>query len=200
MTKSEKNIISAINTMESNEEVTYLRGALFTDIKGISQNFAFIDDGYISLRVDHNCRGIIRKVLKHYDLIEYKIYLSSDRISKKLINKYHKEDYIEEIPSIFDYFDLQMIKIFIKYNISFKELIFNGVDYFKCHSEFLDIIEDIDDNFWKSVIRSREIYFFPYMMKSKINELEVREFVKSEWLDEFKLRDRNKILENLLKL
>lgn len=199
MTKSERNIISAINTEQSNEEVTYLRGALFTDIKGVSQNFAFIENGYISLRMDHNCKGIIRKILKHYNLIEHKVYLSSDRISKKLINKYHKEEFIEDIFSVFDYFDIKMIKTFLKYNIDYKELVFNGVDHYECHLEFMDIISDEDGDFWKGIHKSREIWYFPYFSVNPIvNEIEMKEFIKSEWLDEFKLRERNKILEDLI--
>jgi hypothetical protein len=69
MTKLETNIISSINSFESNETVTIKKCGLFIDKHGISQNFAVIMDDTVIIRIDYNCKGIYKKILKKWMMI-----------------------------------------------------------------------------------------------------------------------------------
>ena len=196
MTKLETHIISSINSFESNETVTIKKCGLFIDKHGISQNFAVIMDDTVIIRIDHNCKGIYKKILKNRDKIDKKMLLGTDTISKFIINQFTEIDAEEMIENLFQYCDVNLIKYFYKNNISLKNMIHDTALYFDLDTNYFNII-DKDVNFKR--IRSQFEREYNWVSMITIIPEEIKEeFEQLEWLSEYHQRNRDSVIEDLL--
>ena len=196
MTKLEKHIISAINNKESNELVTYKNGAFFIEEKGIQQNFALIKYDHLFIRIDHNCKGICKKIFKNFDQINYKVCLGNDLISKMIIKDLNDGDLSQILTDTFFLYDLYIIKTFRKYNIDFKDLIYNFVNLFSFEKEFEKIIKA--KRFWKNIIYHRQKEDFMGNVLIDATDFEKEELDGDSWVFEYDINKRNNLLDDLL--
>ena len=196
MTKSEKYIITAINSKESNSVVTYKKGAFFIEEKGVQQNFALIKYDHLFIRIDHNCKGICKKIFKNFDQINYKVCLGNDLISKMIIKDLPNEDLLKILNDSFFLYDLYIMKTFKKYNIDFKKIIYNFIELFSIKEEFKEIIES--DQFWKNIISHRRINDMWGNVIIDADDLEKEELNGIEWVSDYNVNERNNLLNDLL--
>lgn len=195
MTKLEKNIILAINTLESNSFVTVKKCGLFLEKNGFSQNFAVVLDDIVIVRIDHSCKGIYKKILKYNLDIDKKIILGTDTITKFIINRFTEQDASEILENIFQYCDIPLIKSFHKFGLSLKDMVYNTAQYFDLNDEYFEILDN-DKNFERIHNRfSTNISWFgPGITPTEIE----REFDLEEWFGSYNQKTRDKILKDLI--
>lgn len=196
MTKLEKDIIYAINNKCSTGLVKYDKGAFYSEIKGILQNFAIFKDDYLFVRMDKNCWGICKKVFKNIDYIDnYKICVTNDKISEIIYGKL-KTSPMGMIIDCFYLYDRHIMKIFIENDFEFKHLIHNFVEYFEIEDDYLELIQD--DKFWKTIINDRKAWDWWTNTYGDLSVEEERELVQYDWISDFKSKQRNKLIDGLL--
>lgn len=196
MTKLEKNIISAINTLESNEDIEVRKNGFFIKLKGVLQNFAILIDDHLFIRIDTNCYGICKKIFKNIRDIDYTICLGTDVSSKLLINNLEREESIDMIPDIFHHYNKYLMGIFKKYNLDFKEYVNNTIEIFDIHNEYEDMISD--EKFWGTILNHRKKYDWWSNTTVSPTNTEIEELNSIEWILRFRTDQRNKSISNLL--
>ena len=196
MTKSEKDIILAINTEEDNETVNFINNGLFIEKNGISQNFAVILDNYIIVRVDNNCKGLYKKIFNNHDKINKKILIGTDIISKLIINKLTIEDAEEMLVGTFKYCGKHLLYIFEKNYISLKNILYDTAIYFDIEYLYIDYINQ-PRGFDNLLFFFKENYNW-ITMKSTTPEIIKKEYIIDEWLADYNFRNRNDTIKDLL--
>jgi len=176
--------------------VTYKKGAFFIEEKGIQQNFALIKYDHLFIRIDHNCKGICKKIFKNLNKINYKVCVGNDMISKMIIKDLTEYETINMLTDSFHYYDKHIMKIFDKYDIDFKEIIYNFVGLFSLKSEFKEIIEN--DRFWKNIHEYRQRWDFMGSILTDLSDIEKRELDKDDWVTKYNINERNNLLNDLL--
>ena len=201
----EKNIIYSINNKKSYQEVEYRSGGFFVKKRGILQNFAvLVEDKYLFIRIDDSAYPISKKVFKNLKYIDdkYIICLGTEIISNMMISKGVSVDSFEDdVHNLFHCYTRYLIKIFNKYNIDFKELFFNTLDYFGSLDYFSDMITgENSDIFWDNI---KDRYWRTYNNWSmrhdvNLNKLEERELNEADWIYATMLKKRNRDIDNIL--
>jgi hypothetical protein len=194
MTKLEKDIILSINTKQSVNSIIFRKNMFYTELKGVIQNFAVIKDDYLFIRIDFNCKGISKKLLKNINSFNYKICLTDESISK--LNFGIKETELEQmLVNIFYYYDLY----FVKMNLDFKSFVNNLVNYFDLHDHYEELI--LNDRFWKSLHNFKIVDDGYWHMSGIVKDWDDSErdlFNKDEWQYNYKETKRNNIIDDLL--
>tara|TARA_R110000772_G_C13296278_1_gene438467 strand:+ start:1811 stop:2428 length:618 start_codon:yes stop_codon:yes gene_type:complete len=205
MNKLDKHIISSINSKTSNDDVIYRNNGFYSISKGVLQNFAVLIDDTLFIRIDLSSYNLSKRVFKEFDSLDpkYTICLGTDRVSRLMISQgYSSDDFIEDLPSLFHLYKKNLMIIFNKNNIDFKELIFNTVDYFDSFREFDELLIEHTDKFW-SCIRGRYDYTFTWMATKggvDLTELEDSELNESEWTYSVMERKRSNAIDQILGL
>jgi len=206
MNKLDKHIISSINSKNSVGEVIYRNNGFYSKSKGVLQNFAVLIEDTLFIRLDKSSYNLSKRIFKNFDSLDpkYTVCLGTDRISRLMISQgYCSDDFMEDLPSLFHLYTKNLMIIFDKNNIDFKELIFDTVDYFDCYQEFDELLTVYTDKFWRS-IRGRYDYTFSWHNSSKggiaLTELEERELDETEWTYSVMELKRSRAIDQILGL
>tara|TARA_R110000772_G_scaffold2410_1_gene8364 strand:- start:67469 stop:68083 length:615 start_codon:yes stop_codon:yes gene_type:complete len=203
MNKLDKNIISSINSKNSNDDVIYRNKGFYVKLKGVLQNFAVIVDDTLFIRMDKSSYNLSKRVFKNIDSldIKYTVCLGTDRVSRLMISQgYSSDDFMEDLPSIFHLYTKNLMIIFYKNNIDFKKLIFDTVNYFDCFDEFEELLIDHKDKFWKNIRGRYDHTFNWYSNKSNVvlNELEDKELLEMDWTYAVVEGKRSRLIDKIL--
>lgn len=200
MTKLEKDIISALSKKESNDSVRFNGMGFYSNYRGISQNFAILIDNYLFIRIDKNCITFYKKIFKYIDKLEYTILIGSDRISNLMIDKYGPDDFVEDIPTIFELYNKNMVYLLDKYQINFKDIMVDTVNYFDVMEDFDEMI--FSDLFWNGISNryTHTMNWWSNKPNIKFSTLEERELNKEDWRNLIRTQRRIDFIDNILEV
>lgn len=196
MTKSEKDIIDAINYGCGNPTVKKNKNVLFIYKNNILQNFAILLEDVLILRIDNNCKGIYKKILKHHGKLNKPIIFGTDIVSKISINKFTVEDTIYMIGDLFQYCDTQLLTNLEKNNLSLKDIIYNTAEYFNIGEYYYGLINES-----RNFERIKHIHSSDYDYVNMIYHLSKKienEFNQSEWLNHYREKIRDDMIFRIL--
>lgn len=205
MSKLEKDIIFSINNRKSHGNVIFQNNGFYLPLKGILQNFAILtDDDTLIIRIDKSSYNASKRIFKRFNELDDKYYicLGTDRVSQMMINKgYTPDDFLEDLPSLFHLYTHEMMIIFKKNNISFKELIFNTINYFDVLDEFNYMIVTEGHRFWVNVNDRYPNSYNWHHNKNHIepNDLELDELNESDWVQKIAEIRRTNIIDDILR-